>query len=703
MYFLFRRTNWLMPVFILFSLRSFCNNNPDSTEVITLLNRAHSIVRFNPDSSLYLSRKAFNLSTRFGYFPGQVNSLLCLGLSYMSKSNHDKALYFLNQALEKSKQIHFKPGEGSAHLYAGQLYDAKGKYGIALQECFEALEIFENTSNKKGVEKCNFLLSHIYYNQHNYKKAKEYILKNEKSLPHYSLGEQHVYYINLGSIYQDLELPDSAIYCFNQSLNIQTKAKNELGMADVFTNLGNILGSKSNLERALTYYMKALAIYEKLNVEYFMGVNYSNIGGIYLAQNKFDLAEKYLLKGLTIAKKTEDQEGILIGYRDLAKLYAGKKQFEKAHNYESYYIRLTDSLTQKENQNQINEILTKHVAYKKDKEIELLNNQSTIREQIIEKQKTKTFVLIWGLVVLLMLIVYIILSLTERKKRTAIITEQKAQVEKQKSIIEQKNKDITDSINYASRLQKAIVLPVKMIMEHLPQSFVIFRPKDIVAGDFYWMETVQFSDVHSQKDVRLTLIAAADCTGHGVPGAMMSLICANALNRAIKEFHLFEPGKILDKVRELVIETFEKSETEVKDGMDISLCAISSADRIINWSGANNPLWIIPKTNQNKMPELIEIKANKQPIGIVDNPSPFISHTLTLNQGDMIYLFTDGFADQFGGPDGKKYKYNRLKNLLLMTHNLSMSEQKFTLERDFLDWKSFNEQVDDVCVIGVRL
>lgn len=262
-----------------------------------------------------------------------------------------------------------------------------------------------------------------------------------------------------------------------------------------------------------------------------------------------------------------------------------------------------------------------------------------------------------------------------------------AELEEKNRIISLKNHEIIDSIIYAKRLQEAIMPPVKEIYDHVPESFVLYRPKDIVAGDFYFAE---------QRDDYF-FVAAADCTGHGVPGAMVSVVCSNALNRAVNELDLIQPGEILDKVTELVVSTFKKSNHDVKDGMDISLCVINIRTGEVAWSGANNPLWYI--CNE----EITEIKATKQPVGKSDSYKNFTTHLLKLTKGTLLYLFTDGFADQFGGPQGKKFKYKQLADLILNNKNLAMSEQCKLLEQAFLKWKGNLEQVDDVCVIGLKL
>ncbi len=255
----------------------------------------------------------------------------------------------------------------------------------------------------------------------------------------------------------------------------------------------------------------------------------------------------------------------------------------------------------------------------------------------------------------------------------------------QKLIVEEKSQEITDSIEYAKTIQSAILPSSKIIDEFLNDSFVLYIPKDIIAGDFYWIEA---------KEDRI-LFAVADCTGHGVPGAMISVVCNNALNRSVREYNLSDPGEILDKAREIVIEEFEKSEAEVRDGMDIAICSLIG-DKL-EYAGAHNPLWII----RNGI--LLETKANKQPIGKFENLEPYTTHSFQLEKGDTIYIFSDGYSDQFGGARGKKYKTNNFKNFLLSIQESSIEKQLVLLEGEFEKWRGAMEQIDDVCIIGLRV
>ena len=304
-------------------------------------------------------------------------------------------------------------------------------------------------------------------------------------------------------------------------------------------------------------------------------------------------------------------------------------------------------------------------------------------------------------VVIFILLIYIIIRLSISRvkaqnerlegiviERTAEIAKQNSKLEHQKAEIQEKTNDILDSIKYAERIQTAILPPQDDLNEIFEgENFVLFKPKDIVSGDFYWAE--RFG---SQM-----IFAAVDCTGHGVPGAFVSIVGFNALNRTVNEFKLREPGKILDKLTELVVETFSKSESQIKDGMDIALCNIDYEKNILTFAGANNPLVFI------RNGELIEYKADKQPIGEFDGLKPFTTHEIQLKKGDCIYIYSDGYADQFGGPKGKKFKGKALKDLLLNLNHLPMSEQHTKINEIFEDWKGEFEQLDDVCLIGVRI
>lgn len=330
---------------------------------------------------------------------------------------------------------------------------------------------------------------------------------------------------------------------------------------------------------------------------------------------------------------------------------------------------------------------------------------------LLENQKLVNLILVAIGLLISALAVIAFINFQKQRKQAVIIAGQRDTLEEAHKELAIKNEEILDSITYARRIQQAILPPQRIVKNYLEESFILYRPKDIVAGDFYWMRTID----------EKVIFTAADCTGHGVPGAIVSVVCSNALNRSVREFGLTSPEKILDKTLELVINRFNKNEEEVKDGMDIALCALNTTNNHLEFAGAHNPLWLVTKpglhdelidqggdvvrTHQvdGKDDLLIEIKANKQPIGKASEVVPYTLHNIQLQKGDTIYLFSDGYPDQFGGPKGKKFKYRSFKDLLISINGESMSRQKDILERTFEDWKGDLDQVDDVCVIGVRV
>jgi serine phosphatase RsbU (regulator of sigma subunit) len=300
-------------------------------------------------------------------------------------------------------------------------------------------------------------------------------------------------------------------------------------------------------------------------------------------------------------------------------------------------------------------------------------------------QKQQGYFLYGGLALALLFGAFIFNRFQATSKQKRVIEAQKEKVDDAFEELEEKNREIMDSINYAKRIQNAILPSAKSVEDLLKESFILYKPKDIVAGDFYWVE---------HKDDKV-LFAAADCTGHGVPGAIVSVVCNNALNRSVREHGHTVPGEILDKTREIVIQQFEKSENEVQDGMDIALCSLSGNK--LHYAGAHNPLWII------RSGQLIEIAPNKQPIGKFDNQRPYTTHEFEVEKGDSIYLFSDGFVDQFGGEKNKKFKPSAFRTLLLSIQGKTMQEQHLLLDAAFENWRRNADQVDDVCVIGVRI
>ena len=530
---------------------------------------------------------------------------------------------------------------------------------------------------------------------------------------------------NIAVIYREMKEYDKALEYVNRSLDLAIKNNHKDGYSASYNGMGMIYRRLKDYDKALECYTKSLDAAIEINNENNIAQSYNNIGAVYFRQKKYDDALKYMEKGYQIHLENGNEAGIARHHSNLLAFYLKindtKKALEEGHlAYDSYlkmgrrnelstaavhlsdvyekdknykqslkyykqYILYRDSVF---NENTTREITQKEMQYNFDKQLMADSLARAEEERISElqhqqelKEKT-TFIYGSGIILLIVLIFSVIIY-----NRLKVTKKQKSTIEQQKLLVEEKNKEITDSINYAKRIQTAILPSIDKIKTSFPNSFVLYKPKDIVAGDFYW---------HFEKAGKV-LIAVADCTGHGVPGAMVSVVCNNALNRAVNDFNLLEPAKILDKTAELVIEAFKKSGEEVKDGMDISLCSFDKESNELEYAGAINSLFYIAENNLN------EVKGDKQPIGQYAEIKPFTNHKIALAKGDTVYLFSDGYPDQFGGEKGKKYMYKRFRELILGISKKEFSKQKIELEKEFDNWRGDLEQLDDVCVIGVKI
>ena len=345
---------------------------------------------------------------------------------------------------------------------------------------------------------------------------------------------------------------------------------------------------------------------------------------------------------------------------------------------------IDSSVTQKEKEYEQNKLL----AEQSKAELAATNEKLAVTQHILSNQRIISYATMIALIIIGALGFFAYKNFRKQKAQALIISKQKENVELQKHKVEEQNREITDSINYAKRIQEAILPPLKLVKEYLHESFIIYKPKDIVAGDFYWLAVLD----------DYVLFAAEDCTGHGVPGAMVSVGCSNALNRAVREHKLSTPSEILDKTLETVVGRFNRSDQGVRDGMDIALCSLNTKTMELQFAGAHNPLWIIRKGGE----AIEELKGDKQPVGKYAKHQPFHNNKVKLKKGDTIYMFSDGYIDQFGGELGKKYKSKNFQSLLLSIADKSLDEQKVLIEEEFHNWKGSEEQLDDVCVIGYR-
>lgn len=611
----------------------------------------------------------------------------------IDNGNYELAQTKADSLLIISKKINYKPGIAEAYNLKGIINRDQSNLRDALDNYLKALKLFEDLKIPTEVAGVQNNIGLIYAEIKEYRTALSYYFKAEKiNLSGNKKNYLAINYNNIATCYQKLKQYSSAQIYLNKSLALRQEKQDTIGMAMAYHNIGINHQLTNEKDSAIYFFNKSLGYLGHMSPNIGHAYNYLELGNTFLQQGKLDEAEKYLLNSLKISENSE-LEGVKVEiYKYLSILYKQKKDYKKALTFQDLYMSSKETIESDESKN---EILKKELEYafnqKQDLQRIEADNKQSIYNAEIKSQKKLTMYAIIGLVILSGLVLIVLRSYNHKRKANFIIS-------KQKEIVEHKNKEILDSITYAKYIQNALLPSDRAIEQSGLNCFVLFRPKDIVSGDFYWMHTD--SSAPADKEI---YIAAVDCTGHGVPGALVSVVGNNGLNRCVKEFGIRDTGKILDKLSELVEETFAGSVNELQDGMDMSLLKIvrhpGGSVAHIQWSGANNPLWIIRKGRG--MVE--EIKANKQPIGKFSDRKPFAIHEMELHKGDKVFLFTDGYADQFGGPNGKKFKYKQLEDVLLETNNLSLVDQKMALSDIFDAWKGDHEQVDDVCFIGIEI
>lgn len=504
---------------------------------------------------------------------------------------------------------------------------------------------------------------------------------------------------------------ERALEFYNRSLDHFYAKKNYKGYASVLNNISILYNDKNELDSAFFYQLRALEIFRSNNQQSEMANSILGIAEIYLKKN--DLANAYMkaneskdiylnagielgvinadlilakinlqqgrfkegIEKINEALKLSEKYTIYATKRDLylelSNLYHSISDDKNAFLSHKLYKQFSDSVSELQLQAKTLEMDVKYDITQKDRELE---RQSSL----IELQSKERSFLIYGILIAVLLLSISVYAFFQKQKSNQIIS-------KQKKLVEEKQLEILDSIHYAKRIQNTLITNRSFIDSRLPKNFIYFQPKDIVSGDFYWA---------TQNGDRF-YIAVCDSTGHGVPGAFMSLMNITFLNEAINQKNILEVDEVFNYVRERLIENLGKDGQ--KDGFDGILVSMDLSRKMIEYVAANNSPIIISKNQIKKLP------CNKMPVGMGERKEQFTKHSLVLNEGDKLYLYTDGYADQFGGPKEKKFMYKQLNDLLLHTAELSFGEQQIVLQNKFNAWRGDREQVDDVCIIGLSL
>ncbi len=616
----------------------------------------------------------------------------------------DTILKYSDQAIVLAEKLNIIPSQ--AYVYKGFGYLNSGKLAAAL-ECFmKAAGYYEADKSKVGLAATYTYISEAYHQQENYDNARHYlksaveIFREEKDTIRLASALH-----NLGYTNYSMGQYDTALVLFSETSEIYRKLGYQTEYAFCIGNSGLVYSRLSDYRKAEEFLLRAIEMLNNQGDERAVTQFIIEYAGILQHKGKINEGIATAKSGFDKAKKNNYLEFQRDGAYRLSRLYQISARYDSAFFYQSLYLNANDSIRSFKNIQKMADLRTGFEVSRKQAEVEVL-----------EKNKLIQFIVIIGLGLILFLALGIILlyyySLKRSNRLTAALDERRILLEKQsrelkeqREVLKQQKEEIISSINYAKYIQSSILPQEEQLESLLGEHFVLYKPKDIVSGDFYWISNIENKIV----------LAAADCTGHGVPGAFMSMLGTALLNEIINKEYITHPGVILRRLRKEVINSLQQKgeRGEQKDGMDIALCTLDLENMKLQFAGANNPLYLIRKSNLQGVGLLrcesggddclYEIKGDLMPIGINDRMENFTFHEIEIFKGDTFYLFSDGFPDQFDSQNSKKFGYRKFREQLLKGNSVTMPESKIILEKVLSEWMGENSQIDDIMVIGFRI
>jgi|GEM_PF-4566757 len=623
----------------------------------------------------------------------EIRNLMSGNLVALGK--YDEALAVLDELIVFTRKKDLKNNLALALTAKAGVHYNRGDIKETGSLLFETSEVYRLLGDTARLAQSYRNLSLIYSQIKNFGKAKKFIKKSleigRETKDNSIIIEA---YVRFGSVYEQEKLIDSALYYLNLAMEHNEVGKED-ELVEVYGMLANIYRDAEEYDKATEYFDKTKKIVLKSRDKRMLSILFFNIGEMKVQQGKYQEALSSFQELVVYATESKEMEILEKANYGVYQAQEGLGNYAAALEAYVLFRKYGDTLRDTQTLNDLNNLESQKQRELDDKihALDLEKQQAIINAE----KEQKTIIVIVSVLGAIFLLTFLFIL----NRRYRITAKQNTIIEEQRSELEIKSSEMIDSINYAKRIQDSY-LPNELTFYSLfDNSFILFQPKDIVSGDFYWFYSNKNQEPGKANE---RYLAAADCTGHGVPGALMSLICASSLNDVVIRNKVCYTGSILDDTRSLVQQTLKSNGEKSNDGMDISLAKFYEENGVnyVQWSGANNPLWIVRKAEMNEY-ELIELKGDKQPIGYYYNEKPYQSHTIELNSGDVVYLFSDGFQDQFGGEKGKKFKVNQLKKNLLSMQHLPMQEQKIQLENDLNEWKGNYEQTDDICFIGVKI
>ena len=615
-----------------------------------------------------------------------------LQINALEKSFPDSSIKLYESLIEQEKSNPNQKVIGmSYHRLAELIYDQKKDLNKYFELCYKAIKIFEVIQDSTNAINIYQNLGVNLVRQNRFTEGLVYY----KAVADYAARHRITSLIirsnmAMAECYSSSDRSDTAILILKNLADNYPKDGKQDDYGMLLNNIGNTYYNLADQSKNNTYFLNAIEYAKKArdlfltltNESENLAYSYGLLGAAYMAADNYSESEKNYGLAIKFFHDKNRFGDLELMYYELTQLNIKQGKADKASHYLALYDSLSKQLFSNENSNSISAMKTQFETDKKENENKLLQKENN-------QQKIISYFIIGGLVLAISFAFFIFRGLKNQRRANKIISKQKEEVHHQKEIVEEKQKEILDSIHYAKRIQRAVITSDAYIAQYLKDYFIFYQPKDIVSGDFYWA-------LHTNTGFYL---ATADCTGHGVPGAFMSLLNISILNEVLIEKKIVRPDLILNEARKDIIRSLNPTGSEEsKDGMDCILACFNFEKLTLEYAAANNSFYIV---RDNK---LMTCKADKMPVGKSPRDTePFTLHTIDLQKGDIVYMLTDGLPDQFGGEKGKKFKYKQLEDLLVNNTEKPLQEQRYILERSFNEWKGNLEQVDDVLLIGIKI
>lgn len=605
-------------------------------------------------------------------------------------TNLQKGVDYSQQSYDLAKKLNFERFYPTICNTRGAIYADMAEVALALNLYLEGVKYAKRHKSYNSLAALYNSLGNLYGTTEEPRKALSYYLAAIDALKKHDPKRSPIkVFANISGVYVNLQKYDSAKYYVDSSIEYNLKNNDEFSLANNYISLSEVHAALNEYDKALSAALKGNYYCKKIGDAYTVSHSYVQLGNAYLLNKKYKEAIGALDTAILHTKNTGDMPALELSTLYLSNVYEETSDFKKALALYKEYRIYKDSALNMESIQQVKNAEAKFENDKKQKELEILSQKQKHIDAESQKKKMLLLVAVFGILILICVLVILYRNNILKQKTNTRLSVFNKEINIQKELVEEKNKEITDSINYAKRIQQSVLTSDAYFKKHTNDFFILFKPKDIVSGDFYW--AIQ----HEQKFLLMT----ADCTNHGVPGAMMSMMGINFLNEIVNEKKITQPADILNQLKKDIIKTLnpEGRLYSTNDGLDCNLCSFDFKNLKLTYSNANNVFYII-RNNQ-----LITSKTNNMTVGVGTTNASFEQVEFELQKNDLIITFTDGYADQFGGSSGKKFKYKQFEDLLISHSNLQLSELKAILEKAIDEWRGNMEQVDDICIVGIRV